>query len=121
MGHWANTLWPGGNVYGRCENSRCERHGKQILDPTGMKALDLLEELVTSCPSCSEDFRVENVYFYQCSWTIEYQKRGKLGQPCDPPQGTNTTDLETVSGSDYKKFGEGDLLTYRKLKLIPQK
>merc|ERR1711920_192125 len=111
--HFSYTVRPGANGFGHCENSKCERHGRPVLDPKGCRTLDLQSEEAAffCCPACDEAFELENVYFYKCSWTTDYQIRGKCGKPCDPPgNNTHTTSRETVSGADFKKFGDGQLV-----------
>merc|ERR1739845_78586 len=100
----------------------CERHQRDVCDPQGFGRVDLeSDDTLFRCPVCKDCFELKNIFFYQCSWTTEYQKKGACGKPCDPPKGTKTTALETVTGNSYKKFNDGDFIMYRRLMFLTQR
>ena len=60
------------NLYGNCQNNKCEAYNKEVIDmKKNIKELDLVKEKgFMICPMCKKHCQAKTVGFYKCYYNI---------------------------------------------------
>ena len=107
------------NLYGICENSRCEAKGEEVIMRVYGSKFDLYEKsFMGICPMCGKHFDLDTCGFYYCDYKCEGTYFDKEKDDwIDLPEDIKKTSDNKISKYDPEKVVEGKQgkVKYKKL------